>query len=254
MNDALAVPGTVVLLGGTSDIGLAIVGQLVARGTRTVVLAGRDRAALQHAGERLGDAKVHVVSYDSTDDDAHTATVDEIASMVGDIDMVVCAVGVLGEQEQLEQDPIAASQLLRANFVGPAATLLAVTQRMRTQGHGRLVVLSSVAGERVRGENFIYGSSKAGLDGFSVGLGDAVAASGIDVLVVRPGFVRTRMTAGREAVPFTSTAEEVAAATIRALERGDARTRGIVWVPGILRLVMIVLRHMPRKLFRRLFS
>jgi decaprenylphospho-beta-D-erythro-pentofuranosid-2-ulose 2-reductase len=250
MNDALAVPSTVVLFGGTSDIGLAIVGQLVARGTRTVVLAGRDRAALQQAGERLGDAKVHVVSYDTTDDTAHTATVDEIASMVGDIDMVVCAVGVLGEQEQLERDPVAASELLRTNFVGPAATLLAVTQHMRVQGHGRLVVLSSVAGERVRGENFIYGSSKAGLDGFSLGLGDALATSGIDVLVVRPGFVRTRMTAGREAVPLSSTAEEVAAATIRGLERGD----GIVWVPGVFRWVMAVLRHMPRALFRRLFS
>jgi decaprenylphospho-beta-D-erythro-pentofuranosid-2-ulose 2-reductase len=249
MNDALAVPGTVVLLGGTSDIGLAIVGQLVARGTRTVVLAGRDRAALEHAGERLGDAKVHVVSYDSTED-AHTATVNEIAGMVGDIDMVVCAVGVLGEQEQLERDPVAASELLRTNFVGPAATLLALSQHMRAQGHGRLVVLSSVAGERVRGENFIYGSSKAGLDGFSLGLGDALAASGIHVLVVRPGFVRTRMTAGREAVPLTSTAEEVAAATIRGLERGDS----IVWVPGVFRWVMAVLRHMPRSLFRRLFS
>jgi decaprenylphospho-beta-D-erythro-pentofuranosid-2-ulose 2-reductase len=234
MNDALAVPGTVVLLGGTSDIGLA----------------GRDRTALQHAGERLGDAKVHVVSYDSTNDEAHTATVDEIASIVGDIDMVVCAVGLLGDQEQLQRDPVAASQLLRVNFVGPAATLLAVAERMRVQGHGRLVVLSSVAGERVRGENFIYGSSKAGLDGFSLGLGDALALSGVDVLVVRPGFVRTKMTAGRESVPLTSTAEEVAAATMRGLERGDS----IVWVPGIFRWVMVVLRHMPRALFRRLFS
>jgi decaprenylphospho-beta-D-erythro-pentofuranosid-2-ulose 2-reductase len=250
MNDALAVPGTVVLLGGTSEIGLAIVGQLVARGARTVVLAGRDRTALQHAGERFGDAKVHVVSYDVTDDNAHTATIDEIAGMIGDLDLVICAVGVLGEQKKLEADPVAAGQLLRTNFVGPAATLLAVAAHMRAQGHGRLVVLSSVAGERVRGENFIYGSSKAGLDGFSLALGDTLHASGVKVLVVRPGFVRTRMTAGRDAVPFATTAEEVAAATIRGLERGD----DIVWAPGILRWVMVVARHLPRALFRRLFS
>jgi decaprenylphospho-beta-D-erythro-pentofuranosid-2-ulose 2-reductase len=248
MNDALAVPGTVVLLGGTSEIGLAIVGQLVARGTRTVVLAGRDRTALQQAGERLGDAKVHVVSYDATAETAHTTTVDEIAGTVGDLDMVICATGVLGEQTQLERDPVAAGRLLHTNFVGPAATLLAVAALMRTQGHGRIVVLSSVAGERVRGENFIYGSSKAGLDSFSLGLGDTLVDSGVDVVVVRPGFVRTRMTAGRQPAPFPTTAEEVAAATIRGLERGDA----IVWAPGILRWVMVVVRHLPRALFRRL--
>ena len=248
MNDALAVPGTVVLLGGTSDIGLAIVGQLVARGTRTVVLAGRDRTALQQAGERLGDAKVHVVAYDAMDETAHTGTVEEIAATVGDLDMVISATGVLGEQARLERDPASAARLLHANFVGPAATLLAVATRMRAQGHGRIVVLSSVAGERVRGENFVYGSSKAGLDGFSLGLGDTLVDSGVDVVVVRPGFVRTRMTAGRQPAPFATTAEEVASATIRGLERGDA----IVWAPGILRWVMVVVRHLPRMLFRRL--
>lgn len=248
MNDALAVPGTVVLFGGTSDIGLAIVGQLIARGTRTVVLAGRDPAALQHSGDRFGDAKVHVVTYDTTDDQAHTRTVDEISAMVGDIDLVVCAVGALGDHDRLTRDPLATSHLLRTNFVGPAASLLAIAERMRTQGHGRMIVLSSVAGERVRSENFIYGASKAGLDGFATGLGDALADSGIDVLVVRPGFVRTRMTAGMDPAPFATTAEEVAAATIRGLERGDA----VVWAPGILRWVMVVLRHLPRGLFRRL--
>jgi decaprenylphospho-beta-D-erythro-pentofuranosid-2-ulose 2-reductase len=250
MNDALAVPGTVVLLGGTSEIGLAIAGQLVARGTRTVVLAGRDRTALHQAGERFGDAKVHAVRYDTTNDDAHSAMVDEIAGVVGDLDMVICAVGVLGDAGQLARDPVATSRLLRTNFVGPAASLLAVAQRMRAQGHGRLVVLSSVAGERVRAENFVYGASKAGLDGFSLGLGDALAGSGVDVVVVRPGFVRTRMTAGRPPVPFATTAEQVAAATIRGLERGD----DIVWVPGILRWLMVVVRHLPRGLFRRLTS
>lgn len=248
MNDALAVPGTVVLLGGTSEIGLAIVGQLVARGTRTVVLAGRDRAALQQAGERFGDAKVHVVSYDATDETAHTGAVEEIAATVGDLDMVITATGVLGDQAQLERDPAGAGRLLQTNFVGPAATLLAVAAHMRAQGHGRIVVLSSVAGERVRGENFIYGSSKAGLDGFSLGMSDTLVGSGVDVVVVRPGFVRTRMTAGREAAPFATTAEEVASATIRGLERGDA----IVWAPGIMRWIMVVARHLPRALFRRL--
>jgi decaprenylphospho-beta-D-erythro-pentofuranosid-2-ulose 2-reductase len=248
MNDALAIPGTVVLLGGTSEIGLAIVGQLVARGTHTVVLAGRDRTALQQAGERLGDAKIHVVFYDATDEAAHTATIDEIAGTVGDLDMVICATGVLGDQRHLDGDPIAAARVLHTNFVGPAATLLAVAARLRMQGHGRIVVLSSVAGERVRGENFVYGSSKAGLDSFSLGLGDTLVDSGVDVVVVRPGWVRTRMTAGRQPAPFATTAEQVAAETVRGLERGNA----IVWAPGILRWVMMVVRHLPRVVFRRL--
>ena len=250
MNDALAVPGTVLLLGGTSEIGLAIVGQLVARGARTVVLAGRDRAALARAGERLGHAKVHTVAYDATDDHAHTRAVEEAAALAGDLDLVVCAVGVLGDQATLERDPVAAAALLRSTFVGPAAGLLAVAARMRSQGHGGIVVLSSVAGERVRAENFVYGAGKAGLDGFASGLGDALVGDGIRVLVVRPGFVRTRMTAGRDPAPFATTAEQVAAAVVRGLERGD----DVVWAPGVLRWVMAVLRHLPRGLFRRLSS
>lgn len=249
MNDALATPGTVVLLGGTSQIGLAIVGRLVARGARTVALAGRDAAALAVAGARLGgDAKVHTVAYDATDDEGHARVVDELVAMVGDLDLVVCAVGELGEQARLDDDPRATAQLLVSTMAGPAATMLAVAKRMRQQGHGRIVVLSSVAGMRVRAENFVYGAAKAGLDGFAQGLADALVGSGVDVMIVRPGFVRTRMTAHLDPAPFATTAEHVADATVRGLERGDA----VVWAPGLLRWVMAVLRVLPRPLFRRL--
>lgn len=249
MNDALGVPGTVALLGGTSDIGLAIVGRLVAAGARTVVLAGRDRAALDGAAARLGSAaKVHSVRYDAADTDAATAAVDDIVAHTGDLDLVVCAVGVLGDAEQLATDPQAAAAVMHADYTGPATTLLAVANRMREQGHGRIVVLSSVAGERVRPANFVYGSAKAGLDGFALGLGDALAGTGVDVLVVRPGFVRSRMTAHLDDGPFATTPEQVAGATVRALERSDE----LIWVPGVVRWVMAVLRHLPRALFRRL--
>ncbi|MBW3605800.1 MAG: decaprenylphospho-beta-D-erythro-pentofuranosid-2-ulose 2-reductase [Actinobacteria bacterium] len=247
MNDALGVPATVVLLGGTSDIGRAICGQLVAAGAQTLVLAGRDGAALDAAAERFGStAKTHVVAYDARDDGRHTAVVDEIVGRVGDLDLVICAVGVLGDQQRMAADPQAAAQVMHASYVGPAATLLAVAERMRRQGHGRIVVLSSVAGERVRAANFIYGSAKAGLDGFALGLGDALVGTGVEVLVVRPGFVRSRMTAHLDDAPFATTPEQVAVATVRALERGD----DVVWVPGIVRWVMAALRHLPRSLFR----
>jgi decaprenylphospho-beta-D-erythro-pentofuranosid-2-ulose 2-reductase len=248
MNDELGVPATVVLLGGTSDIGRAICGRLIAAGTHTVVLAGRDRAGLDAAADRLGStAKIHTVAYDASDDADHARVVDEIAGHLGDLDLVICAVGVLGDQQQMARDPRLAARTLHASYVGPAATLLAVADRMHQQGHGRIVVLSSVAGERVRAANFIYGSAKAGLDGFALGLGDALVGTGVDVLVVRPGFVRSRMTAHLDDGPFATTPEQVAAATVRALERGDE----LIWVPGIVRWVMVVLRHLPRSLFRR---
>ncbi len=248
MNDALGMPATVVLLGGTSDIGLAIVGRLVAAGASTVVLAGRDRAGLDAAAGRLGSAaKIVVMPYDARSDTAHASVVEGITEQVGDLDLVICAVGMLGEKDPITQDPRRATEVMHATYVGPASTLLAVAQRMRRQGHGRIVVLSSVAGERVRASNFVYGSAKAGLDGFAQGLGDALAGTGVDVLVVRPGFVRTRMTAHLEDGPFATTPEHVASATVRALERGD----DLIWVPGVVRWVMAVLRHLPRALFRR---
>src|SRR5262249_55419270 len=120
--------------------------------------------------------------------------------------------------------------------------------RMRAQGHGTIVLLSSVAGERVRKANFVYGSSKAGVDGFFQGLGDSLAGSGIHAGIVRPGFVRTKMTEGMPDGPMATTADVVACAVVEAV----ARDREIVWVPGPLRAVMAVVRHLPRVVFRRL--
>jgi decaprenylphospho-beta-D-erythro-pentofuranosid-2-ulose 2-reductase len=125
---------------------------------------------------------------------------------------------------------------------------LASARRLRDQGHGTLVVLSSVAGERVRSANFVYGSSKAGLDGFCQGLGDALVGSGVRVLIVRPGFVPTKMTAGRDRAPFSTTPEQVAEVVVRGLQSGAE----VVWSPPVLRWVMAVARHLPRAVFRRL--
>ena len=125
---------------------------------------------------------------------------------------------------------------------------LAVAAQFRRQGHGHLVVLSSVAGERVRKGNFVYGASKAGLDGFAQGLGDALAGSGASVLVVRPGFVHSQMTEGMPAAPFATTPAAVADATVKALAKG----RRTVWVPAVLRPVFSAFRHLPGGVWRRL--
>lgn len=249
MKDALGSVQSVLVLGGGSDIGLATARRLAAPRRAAVVLAGRDPQALEPAASALRDhaGRVETARFDADD----TATHDALAKGLfadRDFDVVVLAAGVLGDQAAAEADHRVAVDVLHTNFVGCASVALCVAQRLREQGHGTLVVLSSVAGERVRRSNFVYGASKAGLDGFAQGLGDSLAGSGAGVLIVRPGFVRTKMTAGREPVPFSATAEDVAAAVDRALRRGVE----IVWVPRVLRLVMAVLRHLPRAVFRRL--
>jgi decaprenylphospho-beta-D-erythro-pentofuranosid-2-ulose 2-reductase len=147
-----------------------------------------------------------------------------------------------------EDDPERAVTVACINYVGAVSAGLHVARHIRRQGHGTLVVLSSVAGERVRRSNFVYGSTKAGLDAFSQGLDAALVGSGGRVMIVRPGFVTNAMTAHLPTAPLATTSDAVAAAVVRGLERRTA----VVWVPGILRVVMSVLRHLPRAVFRHL--
>jgi decaprenylphospho-beta-D-erythro-pentofuranosid-2-ulose 2-reductase len=251
VRDALGSVQSVLVLGGGSDIGLAIVRALVADRTRTVVLAARDPEALsQNCDElRAAGAQAEAVTFDAADTDAHAGLIGEVFERHDDIDLVVVTFGVLGSQAELLEDPAAAAASVHVNFTGATAALLAVASRMRRQGHGTIVVLSSVAGERARRSNFVYGSAKAGLDAFAQGLADELASSGIDVIVVRPGMVRTKMTEGMETVPLTTTPEAVAEDVVAAIRRGGSRT---VWSPPALRYVMAVLRLLPRPVFRRL--
>ncbi len=166
----------------------------------------------------------------------------------GDVDVVVAAWGVLGDQAEAEADAAAAVAVARTNYLGAVSALTIGANLLREQGHGALVVLSSVAGERVRRSNYVYGSTKAGLDGFCQGLAAALVGSGVHLLVVRPGFVATKMTAGMDKVPMSTTPDSVAEATVAALTAG----RTVVWVPAPLRIVMAVLRHVPTPVFRRL--
>jgi decaprenylphospho-beta-D-erythro-pentofuranosid-2-ulose 2-reductase len=248
VENALGEPQTLVLLGGTSDIGRAIVSELVSPSTRTVVLAARRPSEVNRGELERPGLTVDVVPFDAADTSSHAAFVEDIAARHGDLDVVVLAFGQLVEQAELDDDPERAVELVHANYTGAVSVGLAVAGQFRRQGHGRLVVLSSVAGERVRKANYVYGSSKAGLDGFAQGLGDALAGSGASVLVVRPGFVHSRMTRGHKAAPFATTPAAVAAATVKALRSG----RRTVWVPALLRPVFIVFRHLPGPLWRRL--
>ena len=253
MQNALGAIQSLLILGGSSDIGAAIAERLVPEGCRTVVLAGRHPEAMAPVAERLqvAGATVSVTAWDATDigghADAMKAEWDAAETAGGDIDCVVLAAGVLGDQPRLEDDPAAAAELAAANYSGPVSTLLHIAGRLREQGHGIIVVLSSVAGERARRSNFVYGSSKAGLDAFAQGLADSLVGTGVRVVVVRPGFVRSSMTEGREAPPLATTPEAVADAVAGAIASG----RETAWVPGAFRFLATVFRHLPRAVWRR---
>jgi decaprenylphospho-beta-D-erythro-pentofuranosid-2-ulose 2-reductase len=241
----------VLLIGGNSEIGQAIVRRLASDTQVRPYLLGRDRERLVEALgalERAGCAGGRVGVVDADDLAAHPDAIGHAFDSMGGFDVVVLAIGVLGAQAGLDADPAVATEVMRVNFVGCGSLLLEGLRRMRDRGHGTLIVLSSVAGERVRASNAIYGAAKAGLDALAQGLGDAAAPSGVRVLVVRPGFVATRMTSGLPPAPFATTPDAVAEATVRALA-GRAHT---IWVPARLRLIFAALRHLPRVIYRRL--
>lgn len=250
MMDAVGVPQTVLVLGGSSEIALATVTALPRNRLRRVLLAGRPNAARHAAVESLnaaGIAGVEAVDFDATDTNSHGAIIDRVFD-AGDIDLVILAFGVLGSQEAAEADPSLAVQVATTNYTGAISVGLHVARRLRAQGHGSLVVISSVAGDRARRSNYVYGSTKAGLDAFAQGLGDALHGSGAHVMIVRPGFVRTRMTAGMPEAPMTTNPEDVAADIIAGLRKG----KSTVYSPKPLRIVMTGLKALPRPVFRKI--
>lgn len=251
MDNGLGIPQTIALFGATSEIGQAIVRELLEVGVSNVILAARDpRRADEFADEIYGlhpSIEVDKVVFDAVDFTSHERVVAEIAARHGDIDLAIVAFGVLGTEP--DRDPSANSivDVTQVNYTGTVTLLKAVTDQMRSQRHGKVVYLSSVAGERVRPGNPVYGSSKAGADGFAQGLADAVAVDGVRVLIVRPGFVASKMTAHLKPAPFATTPGAVAVATAKAL-KGERR---IVWVPGVLHWVFVIFRHLPLALWRR---
>jgi decaprenylphospho-beta-D-erythro-pentofuranosid-2-ulose 2-reductase len=248
MIDAVGNIQSLLVLGGSSEIGRAIARKYASRPLR-VVLAGRPSERLDSAAAELRDlgCTVEQVAFDARAPLTHADTVRGVFDK-GDIDVAVVAFGVLGDAEKAWTDVGHAVELAETNYVGAVSAGVAVGEAMKRQGHGVIVAMSSVAGERPRRSNFVYGSTKAGLDAFYTGLGEALRPHGVRVLVVRPGFVKTRMTEGLEPATLSVTASEVADAVVAAIRRGSE----LIWVPMPLRAVMSGLRHLPRPVFRRL--
>jgi decaprenylphospho-beta-D-erythro-pentofuranosid-2-ulose 2-reductase len=249
MIDAVGNPQSVLLLGGTSEIGLAIVEAFATDRPMRVILAARPSERLDAAKvrvEKLGCA-VETIDFDARAVDTHADVVRK-AFAAGDVDVAVVAFGLLGDAEKAWTDVDAAVELATVNYTAAVSVGVALAERLREQSHGAIVALSSVAGERPRRSNFVYGSTKAGFDAFYSGLADTLVGTGVAVLVVRPGFVRSKMTAHLPDVPLSTTPEAVAEAIVAGVRAG----RHTVWVPGLMRWVMSGVRHTPRAIFRKL--
>jgi decaprenylphospho-beta-D-erythro-pentofuranosid-2-ulose 2-reductase len=241
----------VLVLGGSSEIALAIVRALQSRAPREVALLGRDVGALERAAQGVRDAgaaRVVAFELDALATERHGEVLQRAAAELGGADIVILAVGQLGARGGMPADIPAAVELLEVNTVGAGSLLMHSARLLRDGGGGAIVVLSSVAAERPRRANAVYGASKAGLDALARGLGDDLEDAGVRVLVVRPGFVHTRMTAGLDPAPLASTPQAVADVVLDGLD-GRAQT---VWVPRALRFLMLVLRALPRAIFRRM--
>lgn len=249
MKDGLGRPQSMLVLGGGSDIAVATVRLFAAHGLRRVVLAAREPDLLKSQAESLTPrVDVQLLAFDATEFDTHPRFVRDAFDRLGEVDLVLLTFGVLPDQAAAERDPQLALEAARVNYLGAISVLLPIAERLRAQGHGDIAVLSSVAGERGRRSNYIYGSTKAGLDVFCQGLGDELAGSGVHLMIVRPGFVRSKMTHGLSAAPLATDPASVA----RAIVDGVAHGTDVVWVPSTLRAVMAGLRHLPRRIFRRL--
>src|SRR5712672_4572453 len=255
--DAVGNPQTILLLGGTSEIGLAICERYLRNAPARIVLTALpdepvvDKVVVQL---RAGCAKsVVFFFYDAAATESHPKVIDA-AFAGGDVDVAIVAFGLLGDAEELWQNQRKAVQVAEINYTAAVSVGVLVGERMRAQGFGQIIAMSSAAGERVRRSNFVYGSTKAGLDGFYLGLGEALRPSGVRVLVIRPGQVRTSTTiahwkaTGVKEAPFTVDKEYVADLAVTASAKG----KELVWAPAAFRYVMMVLRHIPRSIFRRL--
>ncbi|BBZ02236.1 putative short chain dehydrogenase/reductase [Mycolicibacterium chitae] len=255
--DAVGNPQTILLLGGTSEIGLAICERYLRDAKARIILADLPNAPRRQAAieqmEAAGAQSVEYLEFDALDTKGHPGLI-ESAWAGGDVDVAIVAFGVLGDAEELWQDQTKAVLTAQINYTAAVSVGVLVGEKMRAQGSGQIIAMSSVAGERVRRSNFVYGSTKAGLDGFYLGLGEALREFGVRVLVIRPGQVRTTTTlehwkaTGAKEAPFTVDKEQVADLAVASAAKG----KELIWAPGPVRLLMSVMRHIPRRLFRKL--
>ncbi|MCA9782740.1 MAG: SDR family oxidoreductase [Candidatus Cloacimonetes bacterium] len=238
------------ILGASSGIAQAF-GRLLAERGVTLYLLARDPRKLEAVSADLSARGASLAGTEVLDLNLHAehaAMLERAWAALGQVDLVLVAHGMLGDQAACEADPALALELMRTNYAATGVLLLHLATRLEAQGRGQLAVLSSVAGERGRRSNYIYGSSKAGLSALLSGLRARLAPAGVQVVTVLPGPVRTAMLAGRPLPPLTVEPELVARQLLRGLERG-AHT---LWLPPKWRAIMAVIRALPEAIFMKL--
>jgi decaprenylphospho-beta-D-erythro-pentofuranosid-2-ulose 2-reductase len=251
MRDAFGQPQSVMVLGGTSEIALCVVSKLAMARCKKVVLAVRNTQAGEEAAETLRalGADVSVIAMESTKPETAAGTIAAgFEAAGGHLDLIVIAAAILGEQDDLDDDPGATAELFTINTTWPAAAMAALRPRLIAQGSGHVAVFSSVAALRPRRSLYTYSASKAGLDTFTTGWAESVRDAGIKVQIIRPGFVHSKMTTGKDAPPFSTDADQ-AAETIVA---GLASNSHVIWSPSILQWVFMMLVHVPQALWRKM--
>jgi decaprenylphospho-beta-D-erythro-pentofuranosid-2-ulose 2-reductase len=241
-----------VVLGGTKGMGRAVARRLAERGD-AVFLLGRDASDLERSAADLRErhpqrAAVGWAVCDLEHPEGFAAALDAAAAALGGFDTVVVTAGMFATQEALEADTDLARRLSTVNHANTVAFCELARKRLLARGGGRLVAFSSVAGDRGRKPVAIYGASKAGLAAYLEALDHRYHAAGLDVLCVKPGFVRTAMTAGLRPPPFAGEPDQVAKDVVRAMDR----RRPVVYTPRIWGLVMLVIRLLPRSVMRRI--
>ena len=187
------------------------------------------------------------MDFDATDFDSHPDVINK-AWESGDVDVAIVAFGTLGDQEELWQNHDKAVASAQTNYTAPVSVGVLLGEKFKHQGHGTIIAMSSVAGMRVRRSNFVYGASKAGVDGFYINLGEALRGTGANVLVVRPGQVRTKMSAEAGDAPLTVNVSDVAEATVKAVLEGKQS----IFVHPLFEYVSLAFKFIPQAIFRKL--
>ena len=238
----------VLILGARSDMALAIAHRFAKAG-HPIQLAARNTASLEAEQTDMAlryNVEITLHDFEALETKTFAAFVDGLPVLPH---IAVCAVGYMGEQEENEKDLAAAAAVLRSNFEGPALILAELANRFAARGAGTLVGISSVAGDRGRATNYVYGSAKAGFTAFLSGLRNRLAGEGVHVVTVLPGFVATKMTEEME-LPEKLTAQpgEVAEAVYRAVQKG----KNVIYVRRIWWLIMMIIRNIPEGIFKKL--
>lgn len=240
--------GPVLILGARSDIGMACAHAFAADG-HPIQLAARKAETLEADQADITlryNVEVTLHEIDALATNSHAAFVESLPILP---EVAVCAIGYMGEQATSETDIAAAIRVMRSNYEGPASLLAHLANRFEERGSGVLVGISSVAGERGRATNYVYGSAKAGFSAFLSGLRNRLASKGVHVLTVLPGFMATKMTEGMNLPgPLTAQPGEVAEAILKAVHK----RKNIVYIRRVWKIVMLVIQSIPEQFFKEM--